>query len=649
MELCLRKKLKVVHLAFPGWHQDHPVHLSETSIGLQDATTSTLEGLVVTITAPQPIVAQCPVKFEAMKLPPELFTEICTLLEPSDLSSLIRTCTPLRDFLLDPKSKKRIWDMVFKRARAMGMPEPPSHLSQPACAHLLSAPCCHNCGKADIRKVIWPWFKRYCSACLPSMYIGPLEDVRVHIPQLAAYIDTLKATGPIVKPNMQAIREVLRVQREDVRKRADVARRWDGWFRMQKLKRDAALDRKRKERLKQIIECLKADGWEKELQFLGHAGLEEIAKFPMVRQSSELTPFGYTQVAYTLDKFLNETRSKRIWRERLYDLEAAIVAHYVKQFPRTPETDFRLAYIEFALMKDCRALVDAPHSQMVTRDDFVKILPRLAEQHLTSLKAQFTAILLEHFCLPPDRVDEPLDLAVATWMCGLCKSQPMHFPEVLAHPCAYEPRSWRVLDYCRDDPYVNNAVNLHATSIAYGWEHARLPFQFDFVTDNLRSRLQRVCDVVKAMGYDPQRTTWQEIEASEVRLECVDCRSLPNYAPGAYVFEVAVEHSLLALLRGQEHRTWARVPQGSMLNVRRNEAMAHDTLSHWRHLSTGCIWACALCVDWCGRGDAAREHMRSKHDREDMEDCVREGTVYLSDPLTNKITLKIPVPWEPYC
>ncbi len=41
-----------------------------------------------------------------------------------------------------------------------------------------------------------------------------------------------------------------------------------------------------------IIECLKADGWEKELQFLGHAGLEEIAKFPMVRQSSELTPFG---------------------------------------------------------------------------------------------------------------------------------------------------------------------------------------------------------------------------------------------------------------------------------------------------------------------------------------------------------------------
>ncbi len=199
-------------------------------------------------------------------------------------------------------------------------------------------------------------------------------------------------------------------------------------------------------------------------------------------------------------------------------------------------------------MKDCRALVDAPHSQMVTRDDFVKILPRLAEQHLTSLKAQFTAILLEHFRLPPDRVDEPLDLAVATWMCGLCKSQPTRFPEVLAHPCAYEPRSWRVLDYCRDDPYVNNAVNLHVTSTAYGWERARLPFQFDFVTDNLQSRLQRVCDVVQAMGYDPQRTTWQEIEASEVRLECMDCRSLPNYAPRAYVFEVAVCSSTSAAI-----------------------------------------------------------------------------------------------------
>ncbi|RDX54125.1 hypothetical protein OH76DRAFT_1479173 [Lentinus brumalis] len=572
MELRSRKKLKVVHLAFPGRHQDHPVHLSETSIGLQDATTSTLEGLVVTITALQPIVAQCPVQFEAMKLPPELFTEICTLLEPSDLSSLIRTCTPLRDFLLDPESKKRIWDIVFKRARAMGMREPPSHLSQPAFAHLLSAPYCHNCGKANIRKVIWPWFKRYCSACLPSMShtyktackmiedlspssshpslyrmerfnlyraptynAGPSKDydadIRVHIPQLAAYIDALKATGPIVKQSVQAVREVLRVQREDVRKRGSPLGR---------VVQDAALDRKRKERLKQIIECLKADGWEKELQFLGHAGLEEIAKFPMVRQSSELTPFGYTQVAYTLDKFLNETRSKRIWRERLYDLEAAIVAHYVKQFPRTPETDFRPAYIEFALMKDCRALADAPHSQIVTRDDFVKILPRLAEQHLTSLKAQFTAILLEHLQLPSDTVNDPLDLAVAMWMCELCKSQPMRFPEVLAHPCAYKPRSWRVLDYRRDDPYVNNAVNLHVNSTAYGWEHARLPFQFDFVTENLQSRLQRVCDVVQAMGYDPQRTTWQEIEASEVRFECVDCRSLPNCAPGAYVFEVAV-------------------------------------------------------------------------------------------------------------
>ncbi len=209
MELRSRKKLKVVHYAFPGRHQNHLVHLSETrtSTGLQDEATATLEGLVVTTPAPHTIVARCPAKFEAMKLPPELFTEvshhllcklsnrrsnrtqICTLLGPPDLSSLIRTCTSLRDFLLDPESKKRIWDIVFKRAREMGMPELPSHLSQPAFAHLLSAPYCHvcptpcsisssllayyenaqNCGKANIRKVIWPWFKRYCSACLPSM------------------------------------------------------------------------------------------------------------------------------------------------------------------------------------------------------------------------------------------------------------------------------------------------------------------------------------------------------------------------------------------------------------------------------------------------------------------------------------------------
>ncbi|KAI0714184.1 hypothetical protein C8T65DRAFT_694922 [Cerioporus squamosus] len=199
--------------------------------------------------------------FEAMNLPPEVFIEICTLLGPSDLSSLIWTCTSLCDFLLDPGSKKRIWDIVFKRARASGMPKPPAHLSQPAFAHLLFAPFCHNCGKASVRKVIWPWSKRYCSACLPkvshtyktackmieglnrslsyaSLYrtesfnlyhttynAGRPDDydsnVRVYIPQLEAYIKALKVTGPIVKPCVEAVKEVVRAHRADVKKRAD--------------------------------------------------------------------------------------------------------------------------------------------------------------------------------------------------------------------------------------------------------------------------------------------------------------------------------------------------------------------------------------------------------------------------------------------
>ncbi|KAI0714181.1 hypothetical protein C8T65DRAFT_694919 [Cerioporus squamosus] len=327
---------------------------------------------------------------------------------------------------------------------------------------------------------------------------------------------------------------------------SEAASRCDRWFREQMLKRDAALDRKREKRFNnvlrlrdRIVKLLKADGWKKELQFLGPVGLEQMAKNPIVRRSSELTSFGYTQVACVLDKFLNETRTKRIWRERLHKLEAAIIEHYV-ELPRTPEMDYRPAYIEFALLKDCRALVDAPHSQSV---------------------------------------------------CFYCESTPMRFPAILAHPCAYKPRTDRVMDYRRDDLYVNNAVILHVTKTSE-WKHARFPFQFDFVIDSLRSRLRKACDVLRAMGYDPRRTTWQEIESSKVRLDCVDCRRL-HCTPEEHVLETAVEHSLLTLRKGREHRTWACLDE--------DELPIPDPMAKPR-------W---LCLDWRVDGDALGEHMRS--------------------------------------
>lgn len=253
----------------------------------------------------------------------------------------------------------------------------------------------------------------------------------------------------------------------------------------------------------------------------------------------------YAQVVASLERLLKEARTKRIWRERLLELEAAIVAHYVK-LPRTAEMDLRPAYIEFAIEQGCRALVDAPRALTVTRDDFLKILPRSAERLTARLKAQFEALLVKHLRLVPGAVDDPLELAVATWVCGLCKSAtPMRFSAMLAHPCAYAPRTPQT-----NDAYVYTASKLHVTkSLGNGERARRVPFQFDFIEDDLQGGLQRISGIVRAMGFDPQRTTWQEIEDSGVRLECVECRNLPRDSKygswvRAYTFDAAVSLSI---------------------------------------------------------------------------------------------------------
>ena len=85
------------------------------------------------------------------------------------------------------RSNEALWVAALENAE--GLPERPPFMSIPAFIHLLYSKHCHvshsnlsrirmnivtalhiqNCGCPNLRKVIWPWFARFCSACLPKV------------------------------------------------------------------------------------------------------------------------------------------------------------------------------------------------------------------------------------------------------------------------------------------------------------------------------------------------------------------------------------------------------------------------------------------------------------------------------------------------
>ncbi|KAH9920081.1 uncharacterized protein B0H18DRAFT_957257 [Fomitopsis serialis] len=102
-------------------------------------------------------------------VPLEIEQEIFGYIDPGTLLNLARLSKSFRARLM-----KRTMVWLWKRCRqnVEGLPECPSHLSEPAYADLVFSKHCHGCNKSGVSKIIWEASARYCDNCLGPNLVG---------------------------------------------------------------------------------------------------------------------------------------------------------------------------------------------------------------------------------------------------------------------------------------------------------------------------------------------------------------------------------------------------------------------------------------------------------------------------------------------
>ncbi|KAH9893142.1 hypothetical protein C8Q73DRAFT_519509 [Cubamyces lactineus] len=626
----------------------------------------------------------------------EIQVEIYQYLESCDLFHLSRTCKRFRAFFLNRNvMNEKLW--MQARVNTDDLPERPPFMSEPAFIHLLYSPYCHRCGCNSTRtsSSIWDWFTRCCHKCLTevsvsykdaqkvikkhfdgwaSRYVSPIEGVlavvhtedseyerarrrsrrdRVHQQHLNELLKrwSTSTTSSVPMPRQDLIkiaRDFGRAEKIELTKRKACAKQCKIWHNTQKARR-----------INEIIEYLIAKGWEKEVEDLTHANRKELSQLPLVNKAAKLTTAECYKACASkkAQQILNETRQKRLTRERTtvllarFDaLEEAICRHYIR-LPRTASMEFRPRGIDFVFTDECKALLDAPTEQLVTAADFVDLIPCVTAAWEATQREQLAAAVRQALSfIDPDGADV-LDLAIVFFPCPCGVSQmfrghdakdPLRYPAILGHNCLREKR------YADDVP----ECDLYSSLAMYrGVEHESQdtisglqPFDVKNVPVS-KEAMRKACDVIRAMGYDPTRTTMRDLQGCDVLLTCVRCGEVPN--PRFYgdtrlfTWDAAIRH-LLATMTSHNpiHDKWAPMDDSMLKHMcHRLEESDH---TRWMKRPTPryneLIWSCSLCIAFDANGEKMEQHLTKTHLLTDINNCVEDGTIYDVRPSVSQAT-----------
>ncbi|KAI0641988.1 hypothetical protein C8Q79DRAFT_918678 [Trametes meyenii] len=447
----------------------------------------------------------------------------------------------------------------------------------------------------------------------------------------------------------EAVVKVFQTIRKDHVARLPYANDIQDWMEEQDDERKLDLETARTQRFELIKARLWEDGWGKELDFIGAKGIEAMSKLPVVRQSSKLTEGG-EKVLAALDKFLHDARTRRldvemkaVLRPRMKDLEEAIIAHYLK-IPRTPKMDCRPQAIDFAFLPECRALLELPASRVVTDEDFASIVPALAAQWEADRRDELVKYLRPHLGKIADDVD-PLSLAIAVFEHEYGDGQPslcmLYYPAVLSHDScgigSLRKRDATLDELVAADVYTRGVMTLYWTDgffndlkagkTRYQAPRVQVPFRADRLFQFKKAGravtpVARMRKIVAALGLDPARATFDELQKHDGALRCDTCeKEDPKDAVMALMWCAAYDHATLVHPEG--HPKWRRASEKDMKKVR-----AH--LNHLPPLGNGVSWTCALCTEFVGRPETIPEHLSEVHQVRDYKKAIRDGTIYIS-------------------
>lgn len=227
--------------------------------------------------------------------------------------------------------------------------------------------------------------------------------------------------------------------------------------------------------------------------------------------------------------------------------------------------DARPQYVDFALMDECKTVANAPSTETITGEHFAPLIPSLASRWENERKTELIDALRKTLGKVADSPD-PLNLAVAIFPCTRCDQKLFPFfryPAVLGHPCGHsrgsDPYGFD-LDFDLDlyefglddgvDVYRTTATTTKPNPHEFFPETKKvLPFELKNMSSRSRSGVERALKnmyrIVKTLGLDPMRATFEELMSCEARLRCGACAMKEGDRPDeVFAWEAAVSGGL---------------------------------------------------------------------------------------------------------
>ncbi|KAI0332367.1 hypothetical protein GY45DRAFT_1299389 [Cubamyces sp. BRFM 1775] len=511
-----------------------------------------------TISSDDIVSAFRPPREGILNMPLDILIEIFGLLAPRDLLALARTSKDFCSYLMSRRSMS-CW--ISARHTVPGLPSCPSELSEPRYASLVFTRECCICGRRTEREVPthWDLHVRYCPACVVGRLVAfkrPMKDLCEKIESMTSrnepVLITVWSTSvgsvccQIDEYNALATRWKALKKKEDkehfaeeqmdlVSARRNFANGMYAWKIQEEKRKQAEAQALRERRYKQIVRMLKAEGWAEELARIEKRKDTILLLHKHVHVDRSLTHREWPLIRQSVAQVLEEYRATwckedwlRVLAQRLDVLFEVLITHENQIGARTPASDLQAQTADLCLFPIFRQAIYASMDTNITKGSFESLLdkvPALKAQWYAARKREFEQLVKKHISASGA---DPLDLAVASFQCIACGLSDARWPHLLSHRCAREQK---------------NTNGSYETALLDMCESRGLPAPWAQTFMLSPNRLQFECTIIRAIGFEPNAATLQQMEECGVRFFCQICSTAAIGYQEVYTWKTAVGHT----------------------------------------------------------------------------------------------------------
>ncbi|EED78642.1 predicted protein [Postia placenta Mad-698-R] len=379
--------------------------------------------------------------------------------------------------------------------------------------------------------VLWEFGVRYCYDCRASMvtivplvwstdlntrmlwlggyelFLNTIPDPRIpqrnlfHIPQVEQICQNWSAlalTETLRGAFLETVADIVRVTATH----AELCRDWQEYRVRSRAQEIEDIKRARS----QLIEMkLRALGWDRMVeQFKAQ---KKWNKLPHMHTRKALTESGWERICPDIVGELQKASLAE--RKGVLEKRLMLLKEYMRTYSanmRSPASECRPRFLDFALLPAVRAVIESPSSDIVDTATFQAMHRQIAALIGgldTAKRVAFQTKATHTFVVPFGA--NALVLAVALFVCTACQKRLYH-PHVIAHQC-HQPHLSSVYRLGRENNLYRDVAR-RVDGAASVWSADG----FEIADHRHTAQLLQAC------GKDPQTTTVEEMDRSDIRI-----------------------------------------------------------------------------------------------------------------------------------